>query len=1019
MSTPPSLTHSSCATRRVSFAPVLSDIKTRLSTARAKVTAEASLYVSAKGTGRENARRTAKALGQEGAVTSTAAPRDFTSLAVEHHDTQPATTSHCARDASSCSSSRQSFPGAYQGEKTKSPSANRVTGAQELSLKGTPLVRTMLHPACCKSSPSTSPRSSHSPPGHLLTPSRGVIAMGDARDSTSTHGSNPYTDMDPDTSSEKCRHVVVWDSFTRHEDALRRLALSKHFDLCETELYKCMQKLPSEEVSITAQASSRGDCAAESEHEVVRLKAALANATPTSLEPTGTLGSDLADSLTPLQSPPRSHQAVTANRSCCISSAADVERVGERGAKCGRQSLNEGSPAAAKKAGETNSSIQQPTDILEAASPIQISSARSAGSSCSFVEASRTLIVSEVAKQRPPSQPRMALAAWHNTQKGDLPSVAQVARSAEPSQTASTGLTASRSFTPRSSTVAPVLAYTSISATAKIVEASATGTKTWPDQPSLLPSRRTAASTADTGREERAATKATPPQRCDIDRFTATTPRCEHHENQLWVHHAAALPHFVSPPPLQQAPSLPLPTKDTEAAAATVEQQQPTGITPLRAKALVGTPARGTPVPPQGQLTSPSLAGSALARYRAKQGCQNPASHFHLQLAGTPRQATSATHGPPQRAAATSEPSGVPVPGRGECSVTATRDSSAGRNATHNGAHSTLIPERRQRASLRMDGRLSTTHNTSSVESQEKMLRSAERCPAVPRASAAANPTSTLSPRPAKSYTPAHKLSFECSLSSPASAESSPSHSCAFNAPMMRHSTEPITAASSPSPSRSPTGTSHSLPSDAQQRRSGLRTASASALRVRSAQLSANTSAAHTLTRTVVQAMSSNRLSGAAVEGQPLPPGPLVSLPQNRELFSDDIASWFPSDSAVAPVDGARHLSDAKWWSSEEPFEAERNAAVADGALLHRTTREKSTELRVNGRDFLWDDIVALERRVGGLESCTTVLEQNAAKRSVLEAIRHLKMRVSALEARATLLERESSAPLLQIVWQD
>lgn len=165
--------------------------------------------------------------------------------------------------------------------------------------------------------------------------------------------------------------------------------------------------------------------------------------------------------------------------------------------------------------------------------------------------------------------------------------------------------------------------------------------------------------------------------------------------------------------------------------------------------------------------------------------------------------------------------------------------------------------------------------------------------------------------------------------------------------------------------------------------------------------------------------MSSNRLSGAAVEGQPLPPGPLVSLPQNRELFSDDIASWFPSDSAVAPVDGARHLSDAKWWPSEEPFEAERNAAVADGALLHGTTREKSTELRVNGRDSLWDDIVALERRVGGLESCTTVLEQNAVKRSVLEAIRHLKMRVSALEARATLLERESSAPLLQIVWQD
>ncbi|CBZ36534.1 hypothetical protein, conserved [Leishmania donovani] len=1025
MSATPSRAPSSRTTRRVSFFHVSSDLKTPLSIARSKTMSDTSSHKSTKDAEGERARRCANALRQEGTTTTAAASAalDSPSAAVETHASQPTTASRCTRGASSSRLSCQPLSEEYQRWKIESPSASRVTMELEFSLENTPLAGARPPPVWCESSPCTAPRGSRNSLANSSTPSRRITTLSDARNSVSTPGSNPYTDVEREISNQRRRHAVVRYFFVSHEGAIRlniRLQqLLKYRDLCEAEMHERLQVLPPEEASVAARSTARCGRATETEREIERVQAALAHLAASSLELAGTL-EGMGGLFTPLQSAPRSHQTATAIHSNHTPSAADVERAGERGAKSGGRSVNEGIPAATKKAGEKKPPVQQPLDTSESSITTSVSTAFEAGGSYSLVESPRTSTVDEAAKQRPPSKSHIAVAAGRNSRKSDLPSVERTARSAEPSQTESAGVTGSHGITPRNSTVASDFMRASIVATPKVAveTAAATDTKTRPGQPPLSSPRRKASSTTDNEGKEVAAAKATPPRCMVIDCTSVSTPGRDHRTTESWLRQAAASHHLASAPP-QQPPSSLCSTKAAVPSAASVKPQYPSGITAPRAKAFAVTPDRRTPARTQGQPASSSLTDSPLTRYRAKQGYRNPESHFCSQLADAPRQGASATHNPLPRAATTGEPSGAQDREKSKGPVTATRASGATRHATLHEDQATLTQERRRLGPVKNEGSPDTSQDRSAAESQDKTPTSTGRWPGTPCARAAKS-SSTPSPSPSESKVPAHKPLFESFRSRAASAGSSPPpHSRASDVPTLGQSTKSTAVASSTIPSHPPTSTSHPSTSDARQQSSKPPTASASALGGGSVTPSTNASAAHALTGSAMSVMDWNVPSRApGVAGSPPPSASSASVPPNKELPSDEMASWSPADSAVAPAGGAVSLSDVESWPAGEQQEAEKNAEVSAGALLRGSTRERSAEPRMDGCHSIWGNIRALESRVGDLESRTTALEKNAEKRAVLEVIGHLKARVGVLEQRTTLLEQQSSASHLRIHWE-
>lgn len=859
----------------------------------------------------------------------------------------------------------------------------------EFSLENTPLAGARPPPVWCESSPFTAPRGSRNSLANFPTPSRRITTLSGARNSVSTPGRNPYTDVERGISNQRRRHAVVRYFFVSHEGAIRlniRLQqLLAYRDLCEAELHERLQVLPPEEASVAARSTARCGCATETEREIERVQAALAHLAASSLELAETL-EGMGGLFTSLQSVPRSHQTATALHSNHILSAVDVERAGERGAKSGGRSVNEDIPAAAKKAGEKKPPVQQPVDASESSMTTSVSTAFEAGGSYSLVESPRASTVDEAANQRPPSKPPIAVAAWRNNQKGDLPSAGQTARSAEPSQTESAGVTGSHGITPRNSTVASDFMRASIVATPKVTveTAAVTDAKTRPGQPPFSSPRRKASSTTDNERKEVSAAKATPPRCKVIDCTSVSTPGRDHRTTESWLCQAAASHHLASASP-QQPPSSLCSTKATVSSAASVKPQYPSGITAPRAKALAGNPDRWTPVCTQGQPTSSSLTDSPLARYRAKRGYRNPESHLCSQLAGAPRQSASATHNSLPRAVTTGEPSGVQDGEKIKGPVTATRASGVTRHATLHEDQATFMQERRRLGPAKNEGNHKASQDNSAVQSQEKTPTSTGRWPDTPCS------------RAAKSSSP-------------------PPHSRASDAPALGQSTESTAVASSTISSHPPASTSHPSLSDARQQWPKPLTASASALGRGSATPSTNASAAHALTGSAMSVMDWNApLRATEVAGSPPPSASLASVPLNQELPSDEMASWSPADSGVALAGGAVSLSDVDSWPAGEPQEAEQNAKVSAGALLRGTTRDRSAELRMDGCHSIWGSIRALESRVGDMESRTTALGKNAEKCAVLEVIGHLKARVGVLEERITLLEQQSSASHLRI----
>ncbi|KAG5495846.1 hypothetical protein JIQ42_02716 [Leishmania sp. Namibia] len=1024
MSTSPSRTLASGAARRVSFSHAPSHLKVPLGTPEAVAMADALPRKSTKFTEREEAQRGENTLKQKSPATFPAAARDSPPATVGRRGAQSMKASQRTGDASSSNPPCQSFPGANQDETTEWPSASCITAALEFSLEGTPLASTMQPPVWRESLPSTAASSSHNFPA----PFRQVTTVGDTKGSPSTRGSNVYTDVKREVLNQKRRHILVQHFFTFHEDAVRlyiRLEqLLKYRDLCEVEFRERLQAIPSEVAKLVPQTSACGGHATEPAREIERLQAALARIAATSPGLPGAWG-DLPDSLMPSQSLTSSRQAATAKQSSHIPSTADVERAGGTHVRRAGQSLCGGSSAVTKKAGGTNSPMQRPAAVSQVPRPTSVSTVRGTGARCPSAESSGTFTANEADKQSPPSQPRTALEAWRSARKGGLLSVAQTAKSAEPSPTASAGATRSRGSTPRDSGAVSHLTSASTGAAAAVlVELAATDeAKIPPKRPILSLPRKAAAPSAENGRQGVDATRATPLRCGVVDSACVATPRSELRSTLSWLHQVAAPPGLASPPP--QPPSSPYRMRGSAAAAAPSEPQRPSGSTALRSKALVDTPDRRSPVCTKKPPKSPSLKDSPLARYRAKQGCRDPASHSHSRLADTLTPTSSATHHSPQRATATGEPSGAPAREKDEVSVTSSRPLGDTENGTLRGAQTALLQQRQRLAPLRNEGRADAAQDTCASGSSEGRPTSVAL--GVKRqvsAGAASRPLSAPSSRPTDSSARAQKLSLETYSYSPASTESSPSHSQGSDVPVIRCTTKRYIAASIAKLSHHSINTSHSLPSDAQHRGPNFPTASASAPPPRSTASHGNGSAASVRTGLPIPAMDRNRLSGAAEVAGSWPPSRSFDSPvQNQEavpsklLLSEGRASWSPADSAAEPIVGDLRLSATHLRTPEDAQEAERNVAVTSAALLRGAAPERSSEPHTHASNSTCDVNAAIGGRVGGLDSRTTALERNEAKRAVLEGIRNLKLHVNIVEERTALLERPSVATSLHIGW--
>ncbi|KAG5496950.1 hypothetical protein GH5_01465 [Leishmania sp. Ghana 2012 LV757] len=1023
MSTSPSRTPASGAARRVSFSHAQSHLKVPLGTPEAMAMADASPRKSGKSTEREEAQRGENALKQKSPATFPAAARDSSSATVGRRDAQPMTASQRTGDASSSNPPCQSFPGDNQNESTEWPSASCITAALEFSLEDTPLASRMRPPVWRESLPSTAASSSHNFPA----PSRQVTTVGDTKDRPSTRGRNVYTDVEREVLNQKRRHILVQHFFTFHEDAVRlyiRLEqLLEYRDLCEVEFRERLQAIPSEVAKLVPQTSTCGGHATEPAREIERLQAALARIAATSPGLPGAWG-ELPDSLMPSQLLTSSRQAATEKQSSHIPSTADVERAGGTHVRRAGQSLSEGSSAAAKKAGETNSPMRRQAAVSQEPRPTSISTVRGTGARCPSAESSGTFTANEAGKQSPPSQPRTALEAWRSARKGGLLSVAQTAKSAEPSPTASAGATRSRGSTPRDSGAVSHLTSASTGAAAVSVELAATDeAKILPKRPILSLPRKAAAPSAENGRQGVDAATATPLRCGVVDNARVATPRSELRSTLSWLHQVSAPPGLASPPP--QPLSSPYRMRDSAAAAAPSEPQRPSGSTVLRSKALVDTPDRRSPVCTMEPPKSPSLKDSPLARYRAKQGCRDPASHSHSRLADTLPPTSSATHYSPQWATATGEPSGAPTREKDEGSVTSSRPLGDTENGILRGAQTALLQQRQRLAPLRNEGRTDAAQDTcASGLSEGRPTSVALGVTRQVSAGAASRPLLAPSSRPTDSSARAQKLSLETYSYSSASTESSPSHSQGSDVPVIRCTTKRYIDASTAKPSHRSISTSHSLPTDAQHRGPNFPSASASAPPPRSTASHGNGAAASVRTELPIRAMNRNRLSGAAEVAGSWPLSRSLDSPvQNQEvvptklLLSEDRASWSPADSAAEPIVGDLRLSATHLRAPEDPQEAERNMAVTSAALLRGATRGRSSEPHMHGSNSTCDVNAAIGGRVGGLDSRTTALERNEAKRAVLEGIRNLKLHVNIVEERTALLERPSVATSLHIGW--
>ncbi|GET91128.1 hypothetical protein, conserved [Leishmania tarentolae] len=969
-----------------------------------KTMSDTASHQSAKIAERERVPGCAKPLRQEGATTPAAASKNPPSIQAESRVSQPAMASHSTRGASSCHPSRQLFPDDHERFKIESPSKSRAAVEVAFSLENTPLAGTRPPPVWCESSPFTASCGSQNSLTHLSTLYRRMATLRNSSSGVSAPGTNLFTDVEREISNQRRRYALVRHFFVSHEGVIRLniqlQQLLKYRDLCEAEVHERLQSLPPVEAGVAAHPSARCGGVTETEYEIERVQVDLARVASSSLQLAGTL-EDMDGVLAPLQSATRSHQASAEDHRNCIPSAADIERAGRRSVRNSVRSLNKDILTDTKRAGKTKPSIENSVDISESFMATHVSSTCDSSRSDSLGEPLRTSAVTTATNERPPSQPHVALAAGCMAQKVNMLSAETTARSTEPSQTQSAGVTESHDMTSRPSTEASDFTHASLSATLKLAVESATttDTKTWPGETHFSSPQRMAESTDDNEKQGGASVKATPPPRTAIDGTGLSTPRSDH-KPESWLLQTVAS-HRLSAPP--QQPSLLLySTKAKVTSAPSEEPHHPSSTTTPRATVLVDTPNLRTPMCAQGQRTFSSLADSPLARYRAKQANRNLERQFCSPVEGAPRHTSSDRHSPSHQAAATGAPTGVQNREKGECFVTSTRVSSATRNATLHGDPATLIEERRRPGPVKSKGNPDASPSTSAALPRDKSPLPTRRWSTTPCASLA-RPSSTPSPRPRKWEAAVRKPPFEGSFSSAAAVESlPPPHARGFNVPPMGQWTEFTAAAVSRIPSHPPKSSAHpSLSDDTQQRLTSPMVISA-ALDGGSTTPSTHFSAACTSTDSAMPAMNWNASSQAAIAVMPPPPsGSAAFLTRNGDLPSDKVTSWSPSDAAVEPY--------------EKLQEGGRYAEVNAGVLMGGTAHDRSAELRVGGSHSIWEEVRALEIRVEDLESRTTALEKNAEKRAVLEVIGYLKARVDVLEEGTTLLEQRSNASHLRI----
>lgn len=968
---------------------------------------------------------------QRATVGGSATAARHTDTSEEGDDSLPATASHRTRSSDHPSPSRDTLVAAYQRKRAESPSGPHrgATTALEFSLQDTPLLTTMAPPVWREPSPSTHPLVRHSASSaRLSTPGRRATTgnNGDntrtAQDSVtssraSAPGSNPFTDVERELTNQKRRHVVVRHFFASHEDAIRLYIhleqLLQFRDLCETEFRERLAALPTEEARAVVLASrgARG-AAGGADKEIHKLQAALAQATAASPELSSTLSSLRGFTPPPVfsLSDAKAEEPVVKpkSRAAAVLERLAADRAGRAHSPAAPAEKSAPSSPADRAADATKGGTERKTwrgTPNRTASPrTRVVGPAPGTSSADSLSSPGT---SPKPRQRTPSQPSGALEAWRNARKDGTS--ARGSAAAAPAPDGATpkspsgrrvGTAAGRGRTPPSHRA------------------------TSPVRPPMSPPRKPTAapvSTAVTASPLRVASPSESGNRSASRARRGPLPS---------LHHMApAATSATSPPPRVPAPPSAVSSRSgalaatttAAAAAASTVASPPREATPLNVAALVNSPGRRTPLahaagtplqrqPRRGSSASASLTDSPLARYRAQHGYQDPTLRFLTQAPlVTPHDSPSSLSPRWGASAADEDPSHAPPQAAAEA------------------AHASM--------------------HTSPAPAVMRMATPGRRWPVLPRGDASTS-TATSPPRfpplpgtLAAAHAPAQteplKLSLERSPPTPSSTcpvKSSPGQSGVSDVPTTSHLPHPRAAAAVAS-SHEPADTAppSELVDTAQRRSSLLPPFTLSTAEATTAAAAAAASAPSGAMRLIPQRGQFSS-SASLPQVQPLP---------SESLPSEDMSGWSPVDppvdateSNMPPVVFQRHqLGDAvvrtpanaapahgvdahESCSAPPPAaatsrlgEAPSQGAAAVGGHPSGGTNDNNMGLSV------WDEIAALERRVGGLESRTTALEKNAAKRAVLEAIRLLKRRVGTLEERTSALEVQERGPPLHLNW--
>ena len=948
--TPRRPSSSTKTTRRVSFSPVIDEILSSVEKRRERL---------------------------QSALDSAAAEPE-NDVAVDLNPSQPTTTSHRTRIATSHSPVRRppsvstpSSSGMESHANTTNTAATATT--VEFSLKDIPLDGKMAPPVWREPSPGRHHSSRRASPSRGETPMSARLSKAEPQDSEPVNAyatpstarrpssnndssSNPFTDVARDSANLLRRQRVVRTFFVSHEDAVRlyiRLQQLLHYrDLCHSEFQQRLRFLNSEEERQAALADRARRLEAQ-EKEIQRIQAALARADVTSPEFTSSMSSLYS-----------------------TRSGTPLERAARRG----------GSTAGNARGGKQQQQQQQlprPTGA-----PTTATAAKSQRAVTRSAKAMDDAARDDGAAAKRPffapryASPRDALEAWRRRSQSQDPAKSTESAALETAETASLlshQHRGSNGRTPRDSLSSPNAAVSPPHSAAPPGNADSEvlpNDATSGSLPSSFLTDTRAATTDEGGKpnQHKAAAPAAPRSAVDLlntSRALLPLPPISPESKPTAKPSVAGL---VTPPRAQGS---------LQAAASLVSGD--TGATP-----------RSTDSP--------------LARFRRRQGYEDPVVHFREQLSNsaTPLRsqsplgstASSPSHkrgelhtstkskpvgwagGKKEKDDATVDTAEVPnyeakkpAVGPGTAllltSERARERAAAPQNRTTEAPArhlvSTSSPERNITAKSPKDSK-------AAAGDEAKPISSAQTPQAQPRGS-------VYSPD-RRNHTPSARVTALAATASPVRSmdrKASPAFKAAAPTRSTDFTADSVKEASTP----------QEVEPDGQKR--------AFSPVVSAAQPPKDTAAAVLVD---IQSWSP--------ADPPIPETRENDTSSSKDAQTDLVPSVRASQSPSEP----HHSSQPRADSARSP---PRDASTRTPEKVVVAITANTTTAAASDDHSIWDDLAALECRVGRLEGRTAELERNATKRAVLDAIRLLRDRVTLLEDRTAVLQRDQDKAAVQV----